>query len=95
MKNDGITVEAKITSKSMKKIAEMAVAMIEQKVKIPPAKEVKKGYSLNELEDLYNIKALTLARHIRDGLLKASKPGKSYVVLKEDFETYLKQNRNE
>jgi excisionase family DNA binding protein len=92
---EGIIVEAKISPKAMKKIAQMAVTLMEEKINLPKEKETKLGYSLNELEDLYGIKTQTLARHVRDGLLKAHKPGKSYIVKKEDFLTYLKSNSDD
>ncbi len=92
---EGIIIEAKIGPKQMKKIAQMAVTIFEEKLNLPKEKETKLAYSLNELEDLYGIKTQTLARHIREGLLKSNKPGKNHVVSKEDFLTYLNANSNE
>lgn len=92
---ESIIVEAKIGSKSIKKIAEMAVSIMEEKMNIPKEKKEKLAYTLNELEDMYGINSQTLARHIRDGLLKSNKPGKSHVVLKKDFLIYLNANSNE
>ena len=38
------------------------------------------------------LKKQTITRHIRHGLLKASKPGKNYLISKEDINEYLNRN---
>lgn len=89
---EGITVECTITPKDLRKIAVMAAEIVNDKRKVPQEKQEKIAFSVSEIEDLYSIDARTITRHIRQGLLKAGKPGKSYVVYKTDLETYLKTN---
>ena len=89
---EGLKVECTITPKDLRKIAVMAAEIVEDKKNAPQEKQEKIAYTVNEIEDLYSIDARTLTRHIRQGLLTAGKPGKSYVVLKKDLETYIKSN---
>jgi len=92
---EGIKVEAVLSMKDVRKIAKIAVEMIDEKNKEPAREKTKQAFTLNEIEDLYSISTQTLARHIRKGLLVASKPGKSYIVYNDNLHNYLNNNKNE
>lgn len=58
------------------------------------AKEVKKDevqrvYTVHQVAFKINKKAATVRRHISEGILNATKIGKSWIVTREDLQTYL------
>lgn len=92
---EGIKVEAILSAKDVRRIAKLAVEMIDEKKKEPEKAIVKEAFTLDQIEASYNISTQTLARHIRNGLLKAKKPGKSYIVYRADLDNYLNSNNND
>lgn len=48
-------------------------------------------YTLPELATILGITYQTVARHVREGKLKASKPGKNYIVNQHQVDQYLAQ----
>ena len=57
--------------------------------------EAKKFYTINEVALLAKTTAQTIRRHIKQGLLKASKKGgKSYLVSQQSLDNYFNPKNN-
>lgn len=52
--------------------------------------QLKDFYTVNELAELLGVLPPAITRHIRNGTIKAEKIGNSYIIKKEDVESYLK-----
>ena len=58
-----------------------------------PTPEISKPFfNVKEVSKMLEIHPRTIAKHIRIGLLKASKPGKSYIISENSLTKYIKQN---
>ena len=51
---------------------------------------MEKLYTVKEVTEIMNVHRYTIYRHIDEGLLKATKVGKSYRIKESDLKYYLK-----
>jgi len=49
----------------------------------------KSVFTAEEIAARLGVNVVTIYRHLRSGKLPASKPGKSYIVTRDDLATYL------
>jgi excisionase family DNA binding protein len=92
---EGITIIATISAETMEIIAQRASAINNEKLKLKIVEEDKKlFFTVLETSTMLGISEKTLTRHIRKGLLEANKPGKNYVISKENINKYLNPNND-
>jgi len=83
--------------KIIRAIAEEVVAIQDERKpveEIKPEPIVKDAVlSIREAHNITGIKTATLRAHIKIGLLKASRPGKHYLIHQSDLDEYLHLNQ--
>lgn len=92
-----------VSKESLNEIAQMAVDMIEKKQSkertiskreiIPKPEEFQ--YTVAEVAEMSKQKTGTVTRHIRLGLIKASKVGKSWKISQENYQNYINNKPSE
>lgn len=60
--------------------------------KIIESNQIQQLYTVKEVSRLLGISEKAVCRHIDNGLLKASKPGKSFIIKQNDINEYLNIN---
>ena len=76
------------------KAAEKAVGMLEERsLKLSGDKE--KLYTVKQVAGLTHVDPWTIRNHIKIGLLKAAKTGKSWLINQAQLEEYTNQNKTE
>jgi|TARA_Y100000310_G_C20704425_1_gene834094 excisionase family DNA binding protein len=86
-------ITVKLTDESITQLAQKMLEINKNAVKQPEIKEVSKEYyTTKEAADLLKVSKQTIQNHILKGLLKASKPGKSYIISKKQLEDYVNNN---
>ena len=92
-----LKIEAIISDETLEKIAIRASEISSENQKKSEAdlivkQETKKYYTISEMSAMTSVSENTIARHIRQGHLKAHKPGKNYLISKENINLYLNSN---
>jgi excisionase family DNA binding protein len=72
--------------KMLEAIATIAINMKKEENAIDPT------YTVYEVASLTNKNHNTILAHIRRGLLKASRPGKNYLITKTNYDEYINDN---
>jgi|AntDeeMinimDraft_6_1070357.scaffolds.fasta_scaffold35358_2 excisionase family DNA binding protein len=91
----GITIIATLSAETIEIIAQRASAINNEKLQSKPNEKYKKiFFTVIETSKMIGVSEQTLTRHIRSGLLQASKPGKNYLISKENINLYLNINND-
>ena len=61
----------------------------------PTPEYSKPFFNVKEVSKMLEIHPGTLRKHIRDDILSASKPGRSYLITEDEFNTYRNRNRKQ
>lgn len=86
-------IKVTLTEESMAQLAKKMLEINQGAVKHTEIKEVSKEYyTTKEAAKLLKVSKQTIQNHILKGLLKASKPGKSYIISKKQLEDYVNNN---
>lgn len=85
-----LNVSIKVTSDFINAVASK-VAEINKPINIVQEVKKPKFYTVKEVSNLVKSTKSTITRHINLGLLKASKPGGTFIISEEDLEEYIKQ----
>ncbi len=93
-----LIIEAVISAETLEKIAQRASEInadknVKQKVS-DAVSVTKQWYTVLEMEELTGIKEASITRHIRAGLIEATRPGKSYLISIDSINEYLNRNNN-
>lgn len=89
-KPESMIIQIELSDEQLDKIACRAVDRIKQE-EVSRAPE--KVYSVNEVaERISSVTVDTIRRHCRNGVLKASKSGKSFLITEENLNQYLLKN---
>lgn len=86
----GIKVEVELSENAIEEIVKRVKAKDNKK----PNKAVTplKTYTLSEVAKILKVGNTTVVRHIKNGLIKATKPGQSYIITHENLTQYLNNN---
>lgn len=87
---ESIKFEVELTTDHIARIAKQ-VAKINGKEKLDTLKEeiIKEHFTLKEVAKKIAVSEQTLKRHIKAGILKSNKPGKSHLITTENLNKYL------
>ncbi len=90
---EGITITATLSADTIELIAKRANEINNENFQATNKETGKKlFFSVLETSEMIGVSEQTLTRHIRSGLLQASKPGKNYLISQENINQYLNRN---
>lgn len=76
-------IEVSLSTKDIKAIAVGVAKELKSEAGMPET------YTVTEVADITKVHKNTILNHIRDGLLDATKQGKSYIITKQSLTKYL------
>ena len=90
MKMESIKIEVELNSGQLELIAQRAAMIIQEKPK--ETKELNKtikAFTVKEAASFISISPRTVREHCKNGIITASKSGKSYLITQESLNKYL------
>ena len=86
--NPHINVVIELPDNFIEQVAEKVMQLQDD----PTPEYNKPFFNIKEVSKMLEIHPRTIAKHIKIGLLDATKPGKSYIISEKDLTNYIKQN---